>query len=189
MYYVNYRIWKVKTGSLCRVSTLFLSCSNVANRVRRHKITRFKRVFGSFKRTRKIRRVEALHRKTVLTFLHVDVLVNWAESNSNSTQWKYYCERSKSQFWDFIFPIILEVPPVGSINSYVLAPEIDFSCSGVAHINTSCPAESRPRKLLAYYWPLPLRLGQTNPFFPRFPPGWDFFCTATCEEPPTWHVP
>jgi len=34
-----------------------------------------------------------------------------------------------------------------------------------------------------YYWPLPLRLGQTSPFPPQFP--LDEFFTTTCEEPGT----
>jgi len=31
---------------------------------------------------------------------------------------------------------------------------------------TSSPADSRPRELSHYYWPLPLRLGQTSPLSP-----------------------
>jgi len=34
---------------------------------------------------------------------------------------------------------------------------------------TSSPADSRPRELSPYYWPLPMSLGQTSPFSPDFP--------------------
>jgi len=33
-------------------------------------------------------------------------------------------------------------------------------------IMTSSPADSRPRELSPYYWPLPLTLGPTSPLFP-----------------------
>jgi len=98
------------------------------------------------------------------------------------TSQKFNFVNAYSLLFTFVFICTLEI---GTLNSITMQ---HIRSVRLQLLLTSSPADSRPRELSPYYWPLPLRLRQTSPFSPQFSPSMRIFFTTTCEEPTTSHV-